>query len=173
MFIMVQKSSYLKTLEVFFQEPTAIHFIKEISKKVNIAPTSIRQNIKQLLNEGLILPKKSKPFNGYVANRDKDDFIFYKKIYNFSSLKELKDFIYNNFYPKLAVVFGSYSLGEDIETSDIDILIISKSKKKIDLSKFEKELKREINIIVLNDIKKLDKFIIKKVYNGFVLCGSF
>ena len=71
---MVQKCSYLKTLEIFFQEPTNLHFIKEISKKTNIAPTSIRNNIKQLLEEKLIIPKESKPFNGYVANRDNKEF---------------------------------------------------------------------------------------------------
>lgn len=173
MYIMVQKSSYLKTLEVFFQEPITIHFIKEISKKVKIAPTSIRMNIKQLLNESLIISKKSKPFNGYIANRDNEDFIFYKRIYNFYSLKEIKDYLSKHLSPKLAVVFGSYSLGEDIEGSDIDFLILSKSKKKLDLTSFEKELKREINVIIIKDLKKLDKNIIKRVYNGFVICGGF
>ncbi len=170
---MIQKCSYFDVLKTFFEEPTNIHFIREISKKINLAHTSVKNNVNKLLKEGLIIQKKAKPFSGYVGNRENEDFIFYKKIYNFYSLKELKNFIYKNFCPKLAVVFGSYSLGEDIEGSDIDILIISNLKKKIDLSKFEKELKREINVINVNTLNKLDKPILKKVYNGFLICGGF
>ena len=169
---MVQKCSYLKTLEIFFQEPTNLHFIKEISKKINIAPTSIRNNIKKLLEENLIIPKKSNPFNGYISNRNNQKFIFLKRVYNLYSLEEITQYIEKNIFPKLCVIFGSYSLGEDIETSDIDIIIISKSKK-IDLSKFEKKLKREINVIIVDKLNKLEKPILNKAYNGFVLCGGF
>ena len=169
---MVQKNSYLETLKIFFQEPTNIHFIKEISKKINIAPTSIRNNIKQILEEKLIIPKKSKPFDGFIANRNNEKFIFAKRIYNLSSLEEIKNYIEKNIFPKLFLVFGSYSLGEDIENSDIDLIIISKSKK-IDLSKFEKKLKKEINLIIVDNLNKLEKPILNKAYNGFVLCGGF
>ena len=169
---MVHKCSYMKTLEIFFQEPTKIHFIKEISKKINLAPTSVRNNIRKLIEENLIFPKKSQPFDGYIANRDNEEFIFKKRIYNLDSLEKLKNYLEKNFYLKLAVVFGSYSIGEDREDSDIDLLIVSKNKK-IDLEKFEKELKREINILVLNNINKLEEPILNKVYNGFTICGGF
>jgi len=170
---MVQKSSYTKTLEIFFQEPIKIHFIKEISKNLKIAHTSIRNNIKQLLKENLIIPKESRPFSGYTANRENSEFIFLKRAYNFSSLFELKEYLEKTIYPKLAVVFGSYFLGEDIETSDIDLLVISKLKNKIDLKTFEKNLKREINVLIINDLKKIEKPILNKIYNGFVICGGF
>jgi len=172
LYIMVQKCSYTKTLEVFFQEPTKMHFIKEISRNLKIAHTSIRNNIKWLLKENLIIPKESKPFSGYIANRENSEFIFLKKAYNLSALFELKKYLEKTIYPKLAVVFGSYSLGEDIETSDIDLLVISNGKK-IDLKKFEKDLKREINVLVINDLKKVEKPILNKIYNGFIICGGF
>ncbi|MCD6464078.1 nucleotidyltransferase domain-containing protein, partial [Candidatus Woesearchaeota archaeon] len=119
---MEQKCSYFKVLEVFFQEPTSIHFIKEISRKIKLAPTSVRIHIKDLLAKNLIKQKKAKPFNGLVANRENQDFIFYKRIYNLYSVKELNEFLITSFWPKLIVLFGSYSLGEDTEHSDIDIL---------------------------------------------------
>ncbi len=170
---MVQKCSNLEVLKVFFLEPTRIHFIREIGKKINLAPTSVKKYLDEFVKEGLVVPKKSNPFNGYVANRENEEFIFYKKIYNLYSLGELKEFLEKNSFPKLAVVFGSYSLGEDIESSDIDLLIISKSKKKVDLKKFEKKLKREINVLIINGISKLEKPVLNKVYNGFVICGGF
>ncbi len=169
---MVQKSSYFRTLEVFFTEPTNLHFIKEISRKIKIAPTSIKKNIQLLLKENLIIKKESKPFDGYVANRNNQKFIFLKKVYNLFSLEEIKDFVEKNISPKLFVVFGSYSLGEDIENSDIDLFMLSKTKK-LDLKKFEKNLEREINLIILNDFKDLEKPLQHKVHNGILLCGGY
>ena len=39
--------------------------------------------------------------------------------------------------------------------------------------KYYEQLKREINILIVDDIRKIDKSLIKKSYNGFVLCGGF
>lgn len=170
---MKQKCSYLKVLKVFFVEPTTLHFVKEISKKINLAPTSIRNHTKDLLAENLIKKKKATPFNGFIANRENEHFIFYKRVYNLYSLKEINKFLIENFWPKLIVVFGSYARGEDIESSDIDILILSKTRKEVNLEKFEKKLKRKINLLIVDKLEKLDKNIIKKIYNGIVLYGGF
>jgi predicted nucleotidyltransferase/predicted transcriptional regulator len=171
-YLMVQLCSRMKVLSIFFKEPTKIHFIKEISKRINLAPTSVRKYIKEFLKEGIIIKKESSPFNGFVANRESDDFIYYKRIYNIYSLKKLVAAIVSTNYPKAIVLFGSYSRGEDIESSDIDLVIISKSKLNIDLTPFEKELEREINIIKIDSLNKLDNRIIKKINNGIVLYGE-
>lgn len=173
LYLMEQKCSYLKVLEVFFIEPTTVHFIKEISRKIKLAPTSTRNYIKDLLSKNLIAKKKAKPFDGFIANRENEDFIFYKRVYNLYSLKELTAFLVSTLWPKLIVVFGSYARGEDVEGSDIDILMISKVRKKINLEKFEKKLKRKINLLIIDKLEKLDKNIIKKIYNGTVLYGGF
>jgi len=170
---MEQKCSFLNVLKMFFIEPTTTHFIKGISREINLAPTSVRNHIKTLLSNNLIRKKKSKPFNGNIANRENDNFLFYKRVYNFYSLKELTDFLVISYYPKLIVVFGSYSIGEDVENSDIDIFILSKVKKEINLEKFEKSLKRKINILILNNMDKLDLNLKKKIWNGIVLYGGF
>ena len=77
---MIQKCSYIKVLEVFFKEPTKIHFIREISKSISLAQTSVRNHIKELEKENLIIKKESRPFNGFVANRENEKFLFYKQI---------------------------------------------------------------------------------------------
>jgi len=170
---MVQKCSFLRVLEVFFVEPTTIHFVKGISKSIKLAPTSVRNHINDLLKEKLIKRKKAKPFAGFIANRESEDFIFYKRAYNLYSLKELSNFLISKYYPKLLVVYGSYALGEDIEGSDLDIFVLSKTKKEVSLEKIEKKLKRGIHLFVIDDLKKLDKNLLKKLYNGIVLYGGF
>lgn len=168
---MVQKCSYMKVLEVFFKEPTSIHFIKEISKKINLSPTSVRIYIEDLFKIGFIIKKESKPFDGYVANRENEDFLWVKFSYNLLSLKGLKDKISEELHPKTIILFGSYCLGEDVEESDIDILIISKTRREINLNMFEKYLNRKINLLFVDSLLRLDKKIRTKIINGVVLGG--
>lgn len=171
---MVHKCSLLRVLEVFFLEPTTIHFIKGIGKDIDLAPTSVRNHIKRLLKSGLIRRKESKPFDGFVANRENKDFIFYKRAYNLYSLKELKESLVSSYnHPQIVVVYGSYSLGEDVESSDIDVLVLTKVKKEANLKVFEKKMKRKVHLFVVDDLKKLDKGMMKKIWDGMVLHGGF
>ena len=80
MYMMEQKCSLINVLKVFFIEPNTVHFIKEISRNINLAPTSVKNHIKTLLKENLIKTKQAKPFNGFIANRENDDFLFYKRV---------------------------------------------------------------------------------------------
>lgn len=169
---MIQKCSNIRVLEVFFKEPTTIHFIREIGREINLAPTSVKIIVNELLKSGLIATKKSKPFDGYISNRENELFLFYKRAYNLSTLYELKQLIIESLHPKAIIFFGSYSRGEDIETSDIDLVIISNISKNIKLKSLEEKLKRKINIMVVDDLKKFDKPIIKRIYNGIVLHGE-
>jgi predicted nucleotidyltransferase len=169
---MIQKYSDLRVLEVFFKEPTAVHFIREISREIKLAPPSVKIIIRNLLEQGLIKPKRSKPFDGYVADRENDYFLFYKRAYNLLSLYDLRNLIIEVIHPISIILFGSYSRGEDIETSDMDIMVISKAKKELEFPAIEKKLKRKINIMIIEDLKKLDSLIVDKIHNGIVLYGG-
>lgn len=173
LFPMVLKCSHFKVLEVFFQEPTTLHFIKEIARKVQLAPTSVRQHINALLNEGLIVRKKGTPFNGFTGNRENENFLFFKKVYNLYSLNELMNYIIAQTHPSVLAFFGSYARGEDVESSDIDIIAVTKGKREVSIGKYETALQRKINILVVERINKLEREIRKKVMSGMVLYGGF
>lgn len=170
---MVKKCSIINVLEVFFIEPTSIHFIKEIGRRINLAPTSVRVHIADLFKEGLIIKKESKPFNGYIANKENKLFLQYKKAYNLIALKNLQEKLAETLNPKVISVVGSYSRGEDIEAGDIDILVISKEKKELNLEEFELILKRKIRVTTIDPSSKLDENTQKKIMNGFVIYGGF
>ncbi len=177
MFIMKQKSilksSIWKVFEVFIDEPLRIHYIKEISRKINLAPTSIKKHIKDLENQKLITTKKGERFRGYIANRENTSFLFYKKIFNLMKIKEsdLIDYLITSLYPKTIILYGSFFRGEDVKESDIDLLIISKTKKRLELKKFEKILNRKIHIIIKEKLKKLPENLQLEIINGEVLYG--
>ncbi len=177
MFNMEQKSIFIegvwRVFEIFVEEPLNLHFIKQISKKINLAPTSVKLHLKKLEEKNIVIKKKGDRFFGYVANRDNEDFLFYKKMFNMIKIKESKiiDYIKNTIYPKTIVLYGSYSRSEDIEKSDIDLLIISKTKKILELEKFEKILKRKIHIIIKKQFSALNNPMQTEIRNGIVLYG--
>ena len=169
---MIQKCSAMSVLEVFFREPTTTHFIREVGRKINLAQTSTRNHIRNLEKDNLIVKSKSKPFDGFIANRENERFIFCKQAYNFYSLYELRNVLVKSLYPQALIIFGSYSRGEDVEESDIDIFVLSKIKKEINLQKFEKILNRKINLLFANSLGKLDKSVKDGVLNGWVIYGG-
>ena len=167
------KSSIWKVFEIFCDEPLKIHYIKEISKKINLAHTSVKLHILALESQGFLTKKKGERFFGYLANRDNPNFLFYKKIFNLIKIKEsqLIDEIVNSIYPNAIILYGSYSKGEDVEESDIDLFIITKVKKEIDVKKFEAKLKRKIHIFKDNNLNKLNLDLKSEIINGDVLYG--
>ena len=172
MYHMIQKCSLFAVLEVFFKEPTTVHFIREIGREINLAQTSVRNHINELKKNNLIIKCKSKPFDGFIANRNNERFIFYKQAYNFLSLYGLKESLVKSLYPKSIIIFGSYARGEDMEKSDIDMVILSKVKKEINIQKFEKSLNRKININFIDNLNELDKSIKLNVLNGWIVYGG-
>ena len=169
MYMIVQKCSLWKVAEIFFIEPTKVHLIKEISRKIGLAHTSVKIHLQTLIQEGLIEQTKSEPFNGYKSLRENPEFIFHKKISNLISLKN-SDLIESlkEKYPKSIILFGGYDKGEDMESSDIDLFIDSKEFK-FDSEKFEKSLKRKIHLIFKEEA---NKSLLESINQGTILFGE-
>ena len=127
--MILQKCSIWRVAEIFFKEPTKLHFIHSISKKIKLAPTSVKNHVISLQEQGIIEKVKSDPFSGYKAKRENPEFIFNKKISNLIQIQSsgIVEALNQN-YPKSIILFGSYNRGEDIESSDIDLFIDSKNK---------------------------------------------
>ncbi len=165
-----------KTLEVFFISPKKDHYLVDISKKIGLAHTSVKKNLDKLVKLGLITKKIEKKgkrkFPLYTANFDSNIFRRYKMLYNLTSLLEsgLIEFLEDRLAPKSIVVFGSYSRGEDIEESDIDIFIEAKGEE-MDLKLFEKVLHRNIQLHFKEDFTSYPKELKNNIINGFVIHG--
>ena len=173
---MLQKSSTLKTAEIFFLEPTKEHYLMEISRKIKIAHTSTKNNLDKLARQGMIKKqiktRASRRFPIFTANIDNSEYKNYKRLFNYQTIIEigLIKHIQDKLMPKTIVLFGSYFRGEDIENSDIDIFIECK-KQNINLDKFNKKLKRTIELHFKEDFKKYPKELKNNIMNGITLSG--
>lgn len=174
---MLQDNNKYKVLKLFFYNPApeGIGFqLREISRAVKISPLSVKNYLNELEKEKLILVKKHRIHNYpiYYANRDEEDFRFLKKldiIYNIKKSGLLR-FLDENLMPKVIVLFGSASKGEDIKESDIDLFLECKEAR-INLEKYEKQLKRKINIFFSDTFINLSPQLKNNIINGVVLKG--
>lgn len=173
---MLQKNNRWSVLRVFFDDPaSSTRFqLREISKKISLAPLSVKNYLSELAKENLIIKTKHRIHNYpvYIANRENELFRLLKKIdtmYIMSS-SGLLDYINNECIPEVIILFGSAARGEDIKESDIDLFIKSKEKK-LDIKKYEQKLKRHINIFFEENFNKLSKELKNNVINGVILRG--
>jgi predicted nucleotidyltransferase len=84
----------------------------------------------------------------------------------------LSDFLEKEFAGATIILFGSYSRGEDIINSDIDIAIIERKDKVIDLAAYEKILDRKINLNFYESLKKVHKHLKDNLCNGIIIAGG-
>ncbi|MEK6903689.1 MAG: nucleotidyltransferase domain-containing protein [Nanoarchaeota archaeon] len=173
---MLQKSSIIKTAEIFFISPIKKHYLMELSRNIGVAHTSVRKNLNTLRRLNLItasVEKRGKrKFPFYKANRDNRLFKEYKRTYNLSSLIESSviDFIEKKVMPRSIVLFGSYARGEDTEESDID-LFVECEKEALPLANFEKKLKRRIELHFNEKFISYPKELKNNIINGIVVRG--
>jgi predicted nucleotidyltransferase len=128
-----------------FKYPTKGLTIREIARLTNLSHTIVSKIIKELEEKGIVCIEKIKNLYLVKGNFESGEFVELKKLYNILSLKDLVNYLKDNCFIDIIIVFGSYSKGLDTENSDID-LFIGYKELDVDLKKFEKELNRKIQL---------------------------
>ena len=170
---MLGKNNIGKLLEMFFNNPRKEFHIRELSRMTDISAPTILLAVKEL--EKLKLINTHKKGNLKIAKASLSiEFFHAKRVRNLQMLYESSLVNYlSNLYenPKAIVLFGSFSRGDDVETSDIDIAVITNMEKKSDLKLFEKKFGKKISIHEIN-IKEISKEFYSNLINGIVVEGA-
>ncbi len=162
-----------KVLDIFLNDPLEKFHLREIARLTNLNPNTILNITNQLVKENLIKKEKKKHIVELNANFDNKEFRIFKRISNLSKVYEsgVVEFLNKKFDPEAIVLMGSYSRGEDIEKSDIDIVIISKKDyEDLNLDKFYGKLGKYIHLIIVYYDKMSNEFY-NNLINGIVLEG--
>jgi len=172
---MIEKTTTERILRRFFQNPTKQYHLRELSRELVLSMPTIIRSTDLLSKESLINKEKGKVITTVTAQRENATFIRLKRLYNLetiycSGLIEYLNEVYT--HPQAIILFGSYSRGEDIEKSDIDIAIITEKKKNQKVAKFEKYCLHTIAIHEVNLSKISDEFR-ANLANGIILEGSW
>lgn len=149
-----------KILEYFILNPTSKTYLKELAKKLDISPRSVKIYCDMLVKEGLI--NKEIKGNLHLFSTNNENF----------RIKEIKRALFINILAELNIdkiseectsiaIYGSHASGNYDEKSDIDLLIIGNEKQinrdlvvKI-MDKIGKEI--QLNVISMTNWEKMKK----------------
>jgi len=158
--------------EYFFTNPTVKLRVRETERTLNLPLPSIINYTKELV-KGKILKKITiGNVNFFSADRSSEEYILQKKLFNIKSIYESKliKYLIEEYSNPIIILFGSYYKGEDIENSDIDLYIETSTKQKFELKKYEKILKRKIQIFNFKNIREVkNNFLANNIINGLTL----
>ena len=172
---MIEKSTTERILDFFFENPTKEFHLRELARIVKLSMPTIIATTDYLAKKQLIIKKKGTVLTEVAANRESTAFIQMKRVSNLEKvyLSGMVNFLVEQYgHPKAIILFGSFSRGEDTETSDIDIAIFTTKKKQPLLKKYEKLLKRRINVHEVAP-EKVSKEFEANLHNGIILEGSW
>lgn len=169
-----------KILQVVFEEPNRDFHIRLLARLTKLHPNTVMTVTDALAKEGLIIKQKDKgtKFIFIRANTENRLYKIKKQYYNIIKLyaSGLINFLNDTYAYPTIILFGSYAKAENDKKSDIDLFIITETKKHIELSSFEKALGAEIQIFLhtkeeFKKLKKTNPELINNVINGYKLEG--
>ena len=143
MFKAFRKFVGFKILEYFLMNPTKKTYLKELAKKLEISPRSVKIYCDIFVKDGLINREIKGNMHLFSANNE-----------NFK-IREMKRAFFINILGELGidkiseecisiVIYGSHASGNYDEKSDIDLLVIGN----------EKQINRELVVKIMNKIDK-------------------
>ena len=158
----------------FFVNPTAKLRVRQIERELKLPLPSVIRYTKELEKEEILKKENIGGIVLFSANRSSINFLIEKKMFNIKQIycSGLIDNFVKEYFNPTIVLFGSFSKGEDLDDSDIDLYIETPSKKDINLNRFEKILKRKIQIFKYNHIRQITNVhLANNIINGIVLNG--
>lgn len=157
--------------ELFYNYPSRLFHIREISRLTSIPKTTVANRVANLIKYGLVLETKD-VFTAYRANDSSLNYQNKKKLFALNSIFEsgLIQFIEEQLYPDAIILFGSFAKGEFDISSDIDLFIQSSSAK-LNLSNFEKKFNRKIQLFIYESLVDVSPNLANNIVNGVKLSG--
>lgn len=142
-------------------------------RQTAISLPSVRNHVQALLNLRLIKHDNRGLYRGYKSSLTAN----YKLLKKNDLLLRLEESAFINDLeelctPNCIILYGSGAEGLDDERGDVDLFIESKEQN-INISKYEKLLKRKISLSFARDITNVDNDFINTLANGIVLRGFF
>ena len=149
---------------------------RAISLILGVTPPAVMKAIPKLEKKNLVNVKQDKESKRWSIelNRDNHKVLQLKRTDNLRKIYSsgLADFLEKEFAGATIILFGSYSRGDDTTTSDIDIAVIGRKKKDVDLTNFNKMLERTVLINFYHSFEEIHKHLRENLFNGIVLAGG-
>ncbi len=151
-----------KIITIFMLNPDDEMYVREITKKINANINSVRRELSNLEDIGLLKSKKAGNLKYFRVNKD---FYLYSELYSMVMKTEgvarlLKEKVEKWGQIYLAFIYGSFASQKAGLDSDIDVFIVGDINEDIiitELNTLERKLSREINYILLGEAEYQEK----------------
>jgi len=146
---------------------------RQIAQFLSVSPTIIATSLKLLKKHDLANIEKNRSMNLVSFNRDGHLAIGLKRVYNLRViyLSGLVEYLEETNPGCAAILFGSFSRGEDTVKSDVDIAVVGGKGKNLNLGEYEKKLMRKIIINYYPSFKDIHTYLKSNILSGIVLSG--
>ena len=146
--------------------------VREYSRIIKTTPPTASKILKEFELEGLLKRRIDRGYLLFRANRENPLLKDLSKIYWKEKLKEVIEDINSRLYEPAIVLFGSLIKLEAKKDSDIDLAVFTGIKKNINLEKFEKNLKRKIQIFTFKSLSDINSKELKtNILNSYIIQG--
>lgn len=149
--------------------------VREYARIQKISAPTASKILSGLHKEGLLKKENEKQFIYYRADRESQLFIDLSRICWRLSIERagLVSFLEDELLNPVVILFGSLSKAEVKKDSDIDLAVFSVSKKEIPLGKYEKKLKRKIQLMLFQKRVDVTPELLNNILNGYIIAGSW
>ena len=120
----------MKVLQPLSQNPGKSFFEKEIAEKAKVSRGAAHDSLKDLAKKGLVVKEKKGRMNFYRANTANPLVRALKNTINIANLLPLVKKLQG--ISLQIILFGSFARGENYPDSDIDLLILTQEKEKVE-----------------------------------------
>ena len=123
----------INNLKIFFEEPEREFHLREIARIIRKNPVTVKRKLEEFVKKKVLSLKKERKFYFYSSNVENPVYKEVKRQYNREKLTNsgLIDFLKEEFNFPVIILFGSFEKGEDNKNSDVDLCIITNTKKEI------------------------------------------
>mgnify|MGYP001578274958 CR=1 FL=1 len=146
---------------------------RQIANFLEVSSPAVMKALPKLEKYSLLKIKRDKETKRLAIELNRNNYkaMQLKRADNLKQIYEtgLVDFLEKEFAGATIILFGSYSKGEDVVNSGIDIAVIGRKDKQIKLTEYEKELERQINLSFYDTFKNIHKNLKENLCNGIVL----
>ena len=172
-----------KLLRLFLQFPDKGFYTQEIARKTGVGSGTVNTFLRNIYKDNILNKEITGNTHIYKLNNERELSKHLKIVHTlieFEQFKLVEHILKNNNTILTIILYGSHANGEYDSKSDIDLLLLLNEKKSLTtvLQKLEKNLKKPINIQMINipewhKLKEKDKIFYESILeNHIVLWGS-
>lgn len=177
---MIEKYALFKVLSKIIKKPKEFS-VRGLAKEANVGLGTSKTCLDYLLSKKILLRKIIGNTYQFSVNKNSILAKYIKILLSLNEIEEVgivEELIKKYPFILSVILYGSVARGEDIETSDIDILIITRKKFKLTHLNSEDKIKREITFLIydLNEWREKSKkdkvFYDRIILDGIALYGE-